>query len=465
MKIFLANAPWRKQGFYGVRAGSRWPHFEKDASQYMPFPFFLAYATSLLLKNGFTPLLVDAIAEDIDDESFLSRIKSFEPDVIFFETSSISLNTDITILQKVRQLTGDTTRIVFGGAHHTLGDSAFLVEHAELDFAISGEYEFPLLYLMQALRDGSPLDSIPALSRRINGDDIHITPRSTVQPNLDDFPWPARDMLPMERYNDRPGGIPAPSLQLLASRGCPFGCIFCAWPQLMYGGKSYRTRSPKDVVDEIEACVKRFGFKSFYFDDDTFNVGKERILSLCHEIKERNLGLPWAVMARADQMDRELLVTLKDAGLTALKYGVESGSQDILKIACKDLNLPKVMETVLITRELGIHYHLTFMLGLPGETTETARQTIDLALELDPDSLQLSIATPFPGSRFHNMLLEKGHLVSTNPDQYDGYHNSVVRTDALTHEEIIDLRNEAEEIWKNHCEQRRNLSPKILIGR
>ena len=104
MKIFLANAPWRKQGFYGVRAGSRWPHFEKDASQYMPFPFFLAYATSLLLKNGFTPLLVDAIAEDIDDESFLSRIKSFEPDVIFFETSSISLNTDITILQKVRQL-------------------------------------------------------------------------------------------------------------------------------------------------------------------------------------------------------------------------------------------------------------------------------------------------------------------------------------------------------------------------
>ena len=465
MKIFLANAPWRKQGFYGVRAGSRWPHFEKDASQYMPFPFFLAYATSLLRKNGFTPLLVDAIAEDIDDESFLSRIKSFKPDVIFFEISSISLNTDITMLQKVRQLTGDTTCIVFGGAHHTLGDPAFLVEHAELDFAISGEYEFPLLYLMQALRDGSSLESIPALARRINDYDIHITPRSTVQPNLDDFPWPARDMLPMERYNDRPGGIPAPSLQLLASRGCPFGCIFCAWPQLMYGGKSYRTRSPATWWMKSKHVSNVSVLNPFISTTILLTLERRRILSLCHEIKERNLGLPWAVMARADQMDRELLVTLKDAGLTALKYGVESGSQDILKMACKDLNLSKVMETVRITRELGIHYHLTFMLGLPGETTETARQTIDLALELDPDSLQLSIATPFPGSRFHNMLLEKGHLVSTNPDQYDGYHNSVVRTDALTHEEIIDLRNEAEEIWKNHCEQRRNLSPKILIGR
>jgi len=283
---------------------------------------------------------------------------------------------------------------------------------------------------------------------------VRSTPRQAPQPDLDVFPWPARDTLPMAKYNDRPGGIPEPSLQLIASRGCPFGCVFCAWPQLMYGGNSYRTRSPKDVVDEIEANVKAFGYRSFYFDDDTFNVGKQRILELTAEIKARNLGLPWAIMARADQMDRELLTALKDAGLTALKYGVESGSQDILKAACKGLDLAKVEETVRITRELGIHYHLTFMFGLPGETEQTARQTLDLALRLDADSAQFSIATPFPGSRFHDHLQKKGHLISLNLDDYDGYHSAVVRTDALTPEALVALRNTAESTWQAHCRAR-----------
>lgn len=455
MKVFLGNAPWRKPGFYGVRAGSRWPHFESDSGKYMPFPFFLAYATAILRDNGFTPLVVDAIAEGIDDAAFFARMKDFQPDVMFFEISSASLNTDLAILREARRVLGKDVRIVFGGAYHALGTAEFLESLPDLDFALVGEYEYPLLSLVQALQGGSSLGKVPGLAYRDAQGVVCVTPRGGPQPDLDAFPWPEREMLPMTRYNDRPGGIPEPSLQVIASRGCPFGCVFCAWPQLMYGGSLYRTRSPKDVVDEIEASVRRFGFKSFYFDDDTFNVGKKRILTLCAEIKARNLGLPWGIMARADQMDRELLTALKDAGLTALKYGVESGAQAVLEHACKGLDLDKVRETVAITRELGIHYHLTFMFGLPGETVETARQTIALALELDADSAQFSIATPFPGSRFHAILLEKGHLMSTNFDDYDGYHNAVVRTDALTHEDIVALHNEATESWKAHCQQRR----------
>jgi radical SAM superfamily enzyme YgiQ (UPF0313 family) len=454
MKIFLGNAPWKKPGFYGVRAGSRWPHFENQGCTYLPFPFFLAYATALLRQDGFTPLLVDAIAEDIDDEAFFARMAAFAPDVLFFEVSTASLNTDLAILARARALAGPDARIIFAGAHQALGDPAFLAEHPDLDFALAGEYEFPLLALTRALRDGTPLSQVPGLAWR-DGATPRVNPRGEPQADLDAFPWPARDMLPMERYCDRPGGIPAPSLQVIASRGCPFGCVFCAWPQLMYGGNGYRTRSPKDVVDEIEDCVKRYGFKSFYFDDDTFNVGKKRILTLAREIKDRGLGLPWAIMARADRMDRELLTALRDAGLRALKYGVESGSQDILRATCKGLDLDKVAETVRITRELGIDYHLTFMFGLPGETRETARQTLDLALRLDADSAQFSVATPFPGSRFHKLLLDKGHLLSTNYDDYDGYHSAVVRTDALGPEELLALRDEAERTWNAHCANRR----------
>ena len=454
MKIFLANAPWKKPGFYGVRAGSRWPHFENDSSKYMPFPFFLAYSTSMLKNDGFEPMLVDAIAENIDDDAFFARMKEFAPDVALFEVSSASLNTDLAILKRTREELGKDVKIIFVGAHSDLGNPAFLSGMDDLDFTLTGEYEFPLVSLMQALRDGTPLAKVPSLVYRDENGEAKSTAKAELQKDIDVYPWPDRSQLPMEIYNDRPGGIPEPSLQLIASRGCPFGCIFCAWPQLMYGGNSYRARSAKDIVDEIEAAVKEFGYKSFYFDDDTFNVGKQRILELCKEIKDRDLGLPWAIMARADQMDRELLVALKDAGLTALKYGVESGSQDILETTSKGLDLGKVKESVAITRELGIHYHLTFMFGLPGETKETARQTIDLALELNADSAQFSVATPFPGSRFHAMLKDKGHLLSENFDEYDGYHSAVVRTESLGPDELIGLRNQAEAEWQAHCQQR-----------
>lgn len=449
MKIFLANAPWKKPGFYGVRAGSRWPHFENQGCDYMPFPFFLSYATAMLMNNGFEVALTDAVAEGLDDDAFFRRMEKDAPDVVFFEISTASLNTDMAILERTRKLLGSKVIVILGGAHFGLSDASFLEGCPMADFTLSGEYEFNLLELLTHLRDGTSPEAVPGLGHRRADKTVAVNKPGKLA-ELDSYPWPARELLPMERYCDRPGGIPAPSLQLIASRGCPFGCIFCAWPQLMYGGNSYRTRTPKDVVDEIEDAVKRFGFKSFYFDDDTFNIGKPRILELAREIKARGLNLPWAIMARADQMDRETLAALKDAGLVALKYGVESGSQELLKQACKGLDLGKVAETVRFTRELGIRYHLTFMFGLPGETEETARQTVETALALDPDSLQFSIATPFPGSRFHKHLLEKGHLLSTNFDDYDGYHNSVVRTDALTGEDLIRIRNEAEDAWRAH---------------
>lgn len=454
MKVFLGNAPWSKPGFYGVRAGSRWPHFENDGCPYMPFPFFLAYATALLKKNGIETKLVDGIAERISDDAFLARVKDFAPDLVLYEISSASLTVDLKIIAATRALL-PKARIVVAGPHFGISEASFLDQHPDIDVALVGEYEFNLLSLVNCLKSGGDVSGVPGIIFRDASGRAVKSARTFMQKDLDAFPWPAREDLPMMNYWDNPGGIPTPSLQIIASRGCPFQCIFCTWPQLMYGGNTYRTRSPKDVVDEIESCMKTYGFKSFYFDDDTFNVGKPRILELAREIKDRGLNLPWAIMARADQMDREMLVALRQAGLAGLKYGVESGSQDLLKSACKGLDLEKVKDTVRITRELGIRYHLTFMIGLPGETWDTVNQTIALMKELDPDSMQLSIATPFPGSRFHKLLEEKGFLVSRDLDDYDGYHQAVVRTEALSAEDLVKAHHLAEKEWQKHVEARR----------
>jgi radical SAM superfamily enzyme YgiQ (UPF0313 family) len=219
----------------------------------------------------------------------------------------------------------------------------------------------------------------------------------------------------------------------------------------MYGGSNYRTRDPKDVVDEIEQCVHEFGYKSFYFDDDTFNIGKPRMLALCDEITRRGINLPWAIMARADCMDREILTAMKRAGLVALKYGVESADQAILEATGKSLDLAKVREVVAMTKELGICYHLTFTFGLPGETKDTIGKTIDFAIEMDPDSLQFSIVTPFPGSRYFESLDEKGYLLSRNWEEYDGYNRAVIRTEKLSAKDLEDALRQANRRWKRHA--------------
>lgn len=449
MKILLANAPWDKPGFYGVRAGSRWPHFENENCQYMPFPFFLAYSTALLQKNNFDVMLIDAIAEGISENDFFKRVMEFKPDIILFEVSTASILQDLTIAQKTRELFTDV-KIIFSGAHKQMYEKKFLKENKNIDYVLTGEYELTLLALMQALKNNKNPNSIAGILFKTDTGEIIKNPSGPLEKNLERYPWPARQFLPMHKYVDTPGDIPLPSLQLWASRGCPFNCIFCSWPQIIYGGSLYRTRDPKDVVDELEWCIKEYGFKSFYFDDDTFNIGKTRILALAREIKDRKINLPWAIMARADIMDRQMLTALKEAGLCALKYGVESGSQQLINSACKSLDLQKVKESIQITRELGIKFHLTFMFGLPGETWDTVRQTIDFALKADPDSLQWSIATPFPGSRFYEMLEQKGYLLSKDFNDYDGSHRAVIRTEALSADDLEKALRLANKKWAIH---------------
>lgn len=215
----------------------------------------------------------------------------------------------------------------------------------------------------------------------------------------------------------------------------------------MYGGNAYRTRSPKDVVDELESCIGRYGIKSFYFDDDTFNIGKKRMLELGDELIKRRINLPWSAMARADTADEETLQRLHQAGLVSIKYGVESGDQKILDDCGKRLNLEVAKRNIFATKRLGIKCHLSFAFGLPGETHETIQKTLQLADELDPDSLQFSIATPYPGSRLYDQLKAEGRLLTSNFDEYDGANHSVMCTTSLTAQEIESAQKNAIARW------------------
>lgn len=455
MKIFLGNSPWSKKGFYGVRAGSRWPHFEKETTEYMPFPFFLAYAAALLEEDGFEVLLVDAIAEKISEEQFVRKIEAFGPDLILLEVSTISIAVDLALAKKLRKKLSRSVKLALCGLHALMYKTNFLEENQSVDFVLFGEYEYTIQELIVALTDGKPLGDIGGLIFRLSSGEVVKNPRRPLISDLDKLPWPARHFLPIFNYHDEPGSIPTPSVQIWTSRGCPFKCIYCAWPQIMYGDNSYRTRRPARVVDEIEWLIDRWGFKSFYIDDDTFNIGKERVLEFCRLLRERHVNVPWAAMARADKMDREMLEEMVKSGLAAIKYGVESASQELIDRSGKNLDLQQALRVIKMTREMGVKFHLTFMFGLPGETEKTIEETIRMARELDPESLQFTICTPFPGSAYYYLLEKEGCILTRDWSRYDGYSTSVIRSEDLGPGELEKALHNAENAWSGHIKARR----------
>lgn len=422
MRIILLNLPWHENNRWGVRAGSRWP-FTSEAEKngylkYIPFPFFLAYSTSLLKSRKKEARLIDAVAGGLDEKRVLDEISSAKPGLIVIETSTPSFNNDIRLAYEIKRKNSNS-RIVLCGPHATTYAKDILKEYDHVDYILMGEYEYTLLSLVEELEGPGDLKSILGLAYRDNKDILINRPRPAIV-NLDELPYPQRQLPDIYRYNDGFAGLPVPNVQMWSSRGCPFKCIFCLWPQVMYGGHKYRKRNPANVAGEMEWLIKEFNFKAVYFDDDTFNIDKTHVLGICEEIKRRKIKIPWAAMARADLMDEELLRSMAGAGLYAVKYGIESANSKILKLCKKDMNLARAEKMIKHTKSSGIKVHLTFCLGLPGETKQSIQESVDFISRTKPDSLQFSLATPFPGTEYFRYLEKNGRRLSVNWPDYDG---------------------------------------------
>lgn len=446
MRVLFCNVPWHafpdgnSAGFRGVRAGSRWPHtipYHGGAlvGNYLPFPFFLATVHALAVKEGIESRVRDSVALGESYEQFYAAVDDFAPDVVVLETATPSIVNDLEV---ARRLVREGRVLVMTGIHGELEQSEFLRRERAIDYVIYGEYERPCVDLLHALASGdrNQLRQVGNLLYRA-GDFVMKTPAGALPP-LDELPWPERDQLPAANYFDQAGGLERPQLQINTTRGCPYGCIFCVWPQMVYKGHSYRRRNPQDVVDEIEANLAKVSYRSFYVDDDTFNIDRRHVLAFARELQARSLThLPWGAMCRADLMDEEVLSALKAAGIHTVKYGVESADQAVLDAIDKRLQIDKVIDNVALTKSLGIRVHLTFTFGHPSDTEQSIEKTIELAAQLPADSVQFSIATPFPGTKMYELFRERGWLPAGGDwERFDGSGKAVARTDTLTQEQL-----------------------------
>jgi len=442
MRILLVNLPWESDGKRGVRAGSRWPFTAQPESNgsihYIPFPFFLAYTAALLKKEFPLTRLIDAIAEGFSRKKVYADIQAYKPELLLVETSTPSFENDIKIIHELKKKLPNC-RIALCGPHAGFFADRILNKFLFIDYIIIGEYEFTMLALAKRLDKGLRLDVVSGLAFRQNGVSV-INKLREANPDLDVLPWPERESLPMYKYNDGFARMPVPNVQILSSRGCPFSCIFCLWPQTIYQNHQYRRRNPVDVADEMDFLVKRYGFKAVFFDDDIFNADPGHVLGICREIKKRKIKVPWAAMGRADLMDKRLLEELVSAGLFAIKYGVESADEGILDFVRKNIDLEKTRKIISATKKCGIKVHLTFCMGLPGETITTIKKTAKFIKDTRPDSLQVSYAIPFPGTKLYEYLQSQNMEFSKKWSDYDGNRIPIIKNYKVSPEDLERIR-------------------------
>jgi radical SAM superfamily enzyme YgiQ (UPF0313 family) len=252
--------------------------------------------------------------------------------------------------------------------------------------------------------------------------------------DLDALPFPFRDYPAATRYYDPTMPTPKPQLQIYASKGCPFRCTYCMWPQTMYHGKT-AYRDPKRVAEEIRLCVERYGYRSIFFDDDTFNIGAERIRGLCDELKA--IGLPWTMMGRLDCSPLWLYDKMVDCGCVGMRFGIETFDVNVLKNIKKGLQSEALVNvlTHISTKHPGLMIHVTMMKNLPGQTDEIHRQDMKILADLGYStwnmqrSYQLASCAPFPGTEMYEQFAEKLNLDQLSDyTLYDGGKDTVMKS-------------------------------------
>jgi radical SAM superfamily enzyme YgiQ (UPF0313 family) len=429
MKICYLNLPWEEEGRRGIRAGCRFPNLQaKNTNSYVPFPFLLAYGASYAESQGAQALCIDGVAERCSVASVAERVRNFAPQLIVVEISTTSLARDLTTLAELRQ-TCPSAKTAIYGSHVDVRPMDGLSSEA-VDFVIRGEPEITSVELARALVTGSDFGEIDGLVY-LNGSGQPVeTSRRPLIPDIDALPYPMRRNMPLEHYNVP--GFPAPVVFMYGSRGCPFKCNFCLWPQTMLRG-NFRARNGRKIVEEMAWVLENYPqTKSFFFDDDTFNLGRVRCLDFADEMKRRGMKIPWGMNARADNWDRELMERLVETGLFTLRIGVESGDPEVLKRTHKDITLEQVVSTLEMAHSLGIRNHVSFVIGLVGETEESVDRTIRFIKSLPVDSVQFSVAVPFPGTDFYRDVEAAGHLETRDWRKFNGFEDVVVRTDSMS---------------------------------
>ena len=322
------------------------PPYPQESHQHRPFiSLGLGYLAAVLEKNHYQVEIIDCQALKLSYEQFKNEISKRQPNIVGITSTTLTYKSALKIA-KIAKETHPNCLTVLGGPHATFWDKNALQECPQLDIIARKEGENTLLELAQRLETNKNFHDVIGTTCRKNGKIIKNPDRPYIE-NLDELPFPARHLYPIEDLRKEED-----MFYLMTSRGCVYWCEFCAAVRMF--GRRYRMRSPKNVVDELEFLNKTYGATQFTFCDDAFTVDQSRIEELCEEISKRKLKIKWNCGTRVDMVTKELLLKMRQAGCVSVWFGIESGSQEVLDTMRKGISTTQTMKAVKWVIELGL---------------------------------------------------------------------------------------------------------------
>ena len=383
-------------------------------------PLGLAYLAAALEQAGVQVKILDYVVYGYRKDALQSVLKDFRPRIAGATAVTMTFDHAKQVLKDVKAIDPDVLTVM-GGPHVTFCAQQTLETFPKLDVVVLGEGEETLVDLTRTVEEAQNLDTVRGIAYR-TGSEIKTTTGRNFIEKLDLLPLPARHQLALGRY--RALGMP---ISMTTSRGCPYKCIFCVGRKMV--GAKVRCHSSRRVVTELE-YLANLNFRQINIADDLFTANQERCLAVCEEILKKKLEINWTSFARVDTVSEALLLKMKAAGCTAVSFGIESANPDILKTVKKGITLQQVRNAVRMCRRTGIIPYASFILGLPGETQATIKETTEFAVQLQQEGLAsgFHILAPFPGTEVRERSKELGlRILTSDWSKYDA-NRAVVET-------------------------------------
>jgi len=429
--IVFVNPPLSDEERYGVKfkAGGQTP------------PIGLAMLCAVCRKAGYNVALIDAPALRLNLSSTVDKILRCNPKCVGITAVTLSILNAAELAKLVKQRNADTV-IVLGGPHITAVPSETLERLGPFfDIAVIGEGEATIIELLDALKNNKPLSMVNGIAYvdKKNPKQLKFTPPRDFINNLDSLPFPAWDMLPdLAKYYNPPAHTVKrfPATLLMTSRGCQGLCTFC---DNKVFGRTLRSNSAEYVINMIRHLQRKYGIREIQFRDDNFLVFRRRTIELCNMLIEQNIDISWSCAGRVDPVTPGVLSLMRRAGCWQIWYGIESGSDKVLKAIRKNTNQERIAKAVIDTKRAGISPCGFFMIGMPTETEDDIRKTIDVILKLPLDEFHIAHLAPFPGSEIYRSASMYGYF-DNDWKKMSGWRTIFVPRD-LSEEQLVRYSN------------------------
>ncbi len=415
----------------------------------------LVYAATILKNSGFNVLVIDAVNENKSLQDIMPKIINFNPDYVVMACSaSCFIYERDTVAKTIKEKCPNSKIIVEGEMINERPDLLL----PNFDVATLGEIEQSIVKICSR----EDLSQIPGIAFNLNNELKKNSYASKLEKEqLEQLPFPDWSMFPYKKYVYYPMVSKKPLVTILTSRGCPYGCGYCPYPTNQ--GLKWRARDAKNIFDEMKYDYEKFGVKGFFFRDPLFSLNQRRVEELCSILIENKLDVGFVFETRPELLKKEVIDLLAKAGCECINFGVEDIHPEILKmINRKPLDTDKILETVNYCEKVGIWTTCFFILGLPGSTPQTIKETIEFSFKLFPSQVEYKIATPFPGTELYEMAKRNKWLNSESFDHLGGYSSAMQISEELTPEY---LEKEVNSAFNKFYFSPRFITREILRGR